>query len=253
MVGREMGVGIELAVLVVAFVLTLLRPSDVRDCGRRIPVGIWLCDSALGGRLSAGEFGVAELRGRKEEGAVGPDRLRYAFSLSLSGDGVSSIIKTQPEVLPTGVWGFSRLRSRLWAFGFDIIGLSGDGDRSEDLELEAEGERTEEGPALAAGMVEPELVVVRLVTLPIRMRGTRVCIFCPSTSTRARISESIWTPLLVPAVVAEVLLEEKLRWASGRAYAAREVVDGCVLDRAIGEEMLYGCVELVERGLKPAR
>lgn len=40
--GREIGVGIELAVLVVAFVLMLLRPSERRDCGRLMPVGIWL-------------------------------------------------------------------------------------------------------------------------------------------------------------------------------------------------------------------
>lgn len=37
-VGRETGVGIELTVLVVAFVLTLLLPSESRDCGRRMPV-----------------------------------------------------------------------------------------------------------------------------------------------------------------------------------------------------------------------
>ena len=39
-VGLEIGVGIELNVLEVALVLTLLRPSDVRDCGRRMPVGM---------------------------------------------------------------------------------------------------------------------------------------------------------------------------------------------------------------------
>lgn len=45
--GREDGVGMELVVLVVAFVLTLLRPSvetERRDCGRRVPEGIMLCD-----------------------------------------------------------------------------------------------------------------------------------------------------------------------------------------------------------------
>lgn len=52
-VGRETGVAIELAVLVVAFVLMLLLPSDVRDCGLRMPVGILLCE--LGGRLSVGD------------------------------------------------------------------------------------------------------------------------------------------------------------------------------------------------------
>lgn len=42
MVGREEGVGIELTVLVVAFVLTLLLPSDTLDCGLRMPEGIVL-------------------------------------------------------------------------------------------------------------------------------------------------------------------------------------------------------------------
>ena len=39
-VGRDTGVGMELAVLVVALVLMLLLPSEVRDCGRRALVGI---------------------------------------------------------------------------------------------------------------------------------------------------------------------------------------------------------------------
>ena len=38
--GRDTGVGIELVVLVVAFVLMLLRPSESRDWGRLMPVGI---------------------------------------------------------------------------------------------------------------------------------------------------------------------------------------------------------------------
>lgn len=42
-VGREVGVAMELAVLVVAFVLMLLLPSDVRDCGLRLPKGRLLC------------------------------------------------------------------------------------------------------------------------------------------------------------------------------------------------------------------
>jgi len=52
-VGLDVGVGIELEVLVVAFVLTLLRPSvetERRDCGRRIPEGAVLCDRELGAR-----------------------------------------------------------------------------------------------------------------------------------------------------------------------------------------------------------
>lgn len=82
-----------------------------------------------------------------------------------------------------------------------------------------------------------------------RIRGTRVWIFCPSTSTRARISDSIWTPLLVPAVVVEVLFEETLRLVSGRADEIR-LVEGCAFDRVVVEKEE---VWLVDRGLKPAR
>ena len=77
-VGRETGVGIELTVLVVAFVLTLLLPSESRDCGRRMPLaaGMLLCDDELGGRISEGELALTVVSGRKAEGAVGPDRRR---------------------------------------------------------------------------------------------------------------------------------------------------------------------------------
>lgn len=53
--GREVGVGIELAVLVVALVLILLLPSvdtESRDCD--LFVGATLCDKTLGGRLKLG-------------------------------------------------------------------------------------------------------------------------------------------------------------------------------------------------------
>lgn len=192
-VGLEMGVGMELIVLDVAFVLTLLRPSDVRDCGRRIPVGIWLCDIALGERLSDGEMGDAmvEDNGRNADGAMGPDLRRCILSLSLSGEGLSSMIRTHPEVLPAGVLTFSALRSRLCDFCLDATDFSGDDDRRDDFELDVEGDRTEEGPALGVLWDAAVLTPVRLVTLPMRIRGTRVWIFCPSTSTRARISDSI--------------------------------------------------------------
>lgn len=51
--GRDVGVGIELAVLLVALVLILLLPSvdtESRDCD--LFVGATLCDNALGGRLT---------------------------------------------------------------------------------------------------------------------------------------------------------------------------------------------------------
>lgn len=50
--GRDVGVGIELVVLLVALVLMLLLPSvdtESRDCD--LFVGATLCDKTLGGRL----------------------------------------------------------------------------------------------------------------------------------------------------------------------------------------------------------
>ena len=192
-VGLEMGVGIELIVLDVAFVLTLLRPSDVRDCGRRMPTGMLLWDNALGERLSDGELGegLVEAKGRNADGAMGPDLRRCTLSLSFNGEGVSSMMRTHPEVFPTGVFIFSACKSRLCDFGLEVVSFSGDEERSDDFELDAEGERIEEGPALELDCDTAVLAVVRLLTLPMRIRGTRVWIFCPSTSTRARISDSI--------------------------------------------------------------
>ena len=45
------------------------------------------------------------------------------------------------------------------------------------------------------------LVPCRPALLPNRNRGTRVCIFCSRFLTRARISETIWTPLLLDAII----------------------------------------------------
>lgn len=178
-VGRETGVGIELAVLVVAFVLILLLPSDRRDWGRRIPVGSWLswlCAKALGARLSVGDCGDAETdeNGRKAEGAVAPPDIRLcSLFLSLTGVGESSIISTQPEELsPAGVLVFSLSLSRLRLLGFKVLCLSGDAERRDDFELEAEGDAVPDGPAFGGG--GGALVLAVLLTLPMRMRGTRV-------------------------------------------------------------------------------
>ena len=49
--------------------------------------------------------------------------------------------------------------------------------------------------------------------LPIRIRGTRVCIFCSKILTRARISVTICTPLLLEAVadvVEELMVDEEI-------------------------------------------
>ena len=83
---------------------------------------------------------------RKDDGATGPDMRRS--SLSLSGEGVSSMMRTQPDVFPTGVFGLSLSTSKLSRLVLDIMGFSGEWDRKDDLELDAEGEVTLEGPAL---------------------------------------------------------------------------------------------------------
>jgi hypothetical protein len=79
------------------------------------------------------------------------------------------------------------------------------------------------------------------VILPMRNRGTRVCIFCSKFLTRALISETIWTPLLLDVVPVLVVEEvDALRKTLGRGMAGDRggirdgVFDsvGIVLDRA---------------------
>lgn len=103
--------------LVVAFVLTLLRPSveiDNRDGGRRVfvAVGVVPCDSALGGLLLPVlpvDGGSEEYEtGRKADGADGLELCLRSRSLSREsrdgvGEGESSIISTHPEVSAVGV------------------------------------------------------------------------------------------------------------------------------------------------------
>lgn len=104
--GREDGVGIELMVLDVAFVLTLLRPSvdtDRRDVGRRIPDCIPLCDIALGALgMPDGDDSCGGVAGSlNDDGAVGLDVRLLSLSLSLRGEGESSMISTHPDASPT--------------------------------------------------------------------------------------------------------------------------------------------------------
>ena len=175
-VGRETGVGIELAVLVVAFVLILLLPSEVRDWGLRVVVGICVCDNALGGRLSDPDCVelVMDDSGRKADGARPPDLRLTSLSFRGDGEGESSMINTHPELLP-GVMVLSST-STLCRLVFRVLALSGDRDRSDDLELATEGEVTEEGPALAAGGTGADAGggTCRVLMLPIRILGTRV-------------------------------------------------------------------------------
>lgn len=178
--GREMGVGIELVVLVVATVLILLLPSvdtDNLDIGRRL-VGAPGCDMALGARLPLEGDGdadveAADIRPRYAEGAIGLDVRRRSFSLSLTGDGESSMISTHPDESLAGVLLFSLSESILCLRGLNVLVLSGDlfGRNDEDDVLEVIGEDIPEGPAFGVCGAFP---LIRLVTLAMRNRGTRV-------------------------------------------------------------------------------
>ena len=67
-----------------------------------------------------------------------------------------------------------------------------------DVYEDEEGDRT--GMA-SVGVVKELKMFVRLVMLPMRRRGTRVCIFCSRFLTLARISDTICTPLFFDAVL----------------------------------------------------
>jgi hypothetical protein len=99
----------------------------------------------------------------------------------------------------------------------------------------------------------------RPVILPMRNRGTRVWIFCSKFFTRARISDTICTPLLldvVPVLVVDDM--DGLRKTLGRGTAGDRggirdgVFDsvGIVLDRASAFTDAGGVDRL---GSKPAR
>lgn len=176
-------------------------------------------------------------------------RLR-SLSLSFAGDGVSSMMRTHPEESAPDARFRSLSESKLGRRSFDcddpwslLI------DRVDDVEGAGETE-TEEGPAFGGG--GGGIAVVRLVVLPIRSLGTRVWIFCSRTLTRALISDTIWTPLLLDAVPVKVLVVAELRFETLRPTAGlgtgvrggrREGVerDGRVLERArAGEELVGG-------------
>lgn len=199
--GRDDGVSIELAVLVVAIVLTLLRPSSVdiesRDCGRRAFGAMVLLFNGLlvtVGKLEA----EVDTVGRNADGAVIETR-RFSFSLSFIGEGESSTINTHPDESLAGVLRVSNSLPKLC--GRDLmLPRSSRGIDLMDEELDAAGEdvRADDDDTRGGGTT---LVFGREVILPIRMRGTRVWIFCSSTFTRARISDTICTPLLFVAVI----------------------------------------------------
>lgn len=80
----------------------------------------------------------------------------------------------------------------------------------------------EEDVALPPVGVVTELELERPVTLPIRNRGTRVCILCSKFFTRARISDTICTPLLLDVVlVVDVVLADAGLRVAGRVTGVR--------------------------------
>lgn len=261
--GRDMGVGIELLVLVVAIVLILLLPSvdtESLDNGLRL-LGTPLCERALGARLpfdGEGEAVEGFVTPRNAEGAVGLEVRRRSFSLSFTGDGESSMMSTQPDVSLAGVRLFSMSESMLCRRGRALpLFLSGDClGRREEEGPDVTGEEMPEGPALG---VDTEFELTLLVTLGMRSRGTRVPIFCSRTLTRALISETIWTPRLLVVVLLTVLVDDMVdtvrlvtRRGTGVRGGMREGVekDGCVEERARAD----GGVDIPDLGgWKPAR
>lgn len=94
-VGREDGVGM---VLMVAVVLWL--SPERRDCGLRL--FIVHCVRALGLK-KIGEDADVGIPLQKELWAEGLDTRLRSFSVSFAGEGVSSMIRTHPDVLGSGV------------------------------------------------------------------------------------------------------------------------------------------------------
>lgn len=131
---------------------------------------------------------------------VGLDNLRRVFSLSFEGDGVicSSMIKTQPEVSAADSFiGSDELDfppgsdSKL----FLVLTLRVSGVLNSCDELEVLIGRALGNPAgIAETGALPE--GFRPAVLPTRNRGTRECNRCSKFLTRARISDTICTPLL---------------------------------------------------------
>lgn len=183
-------------------------------------------------------------------------------SLSLVGVGLeaSSMINTQPDVSPVDLCLSALLEPFFFSFSKSSLRRLRD-------PFEFSGVVKVDDPKIPEGV----LLVLRPDMLPKRSRGTRVCIRCSKFRTRARISETICTPLLFEVVptwtaTAEFMLSEEdsavVRCESG----GREVPIGVrggrrdgenvgrVLERAneVGVELLEG-VELIRGDWKPAR
>lgn len=158
--GRDIGVGIELVVVVV-----LKLPPESRDEGRRRPefvvfVKDWGASAVLGKRNEVGAVGVGLVARR-----LSPSR-------SFRGDGESSMIRTQPDESPPLVFlllsdslSLLRRESALRRWGSE-------NPSQLDLLTAARREVGDGGPfvAFAAAVLD----ALRDARLPIRNRGTRV-------------------------------------------------------------------------------
>lgn len=162
---------------------------------------------------------------RKEVGAIGFDSRRRSLrsrSLSLTGEGESSMINTQPDSPESFLACLSRL---------SLLFLeSGLGRPDSQLVLAVEwldaddellGTRLETEDELLGTLETLELMLLRPVMLAMRSRGTRVWIFCSRFRTRARISETICTPLFLDTVLVVDPLANELELVEVRTGVAR--------------------------------
>ena len=160
------------------------------------------------------------------------------------------MISTQPEVSAVGVLVLS---SAITLLGRTVLFLSGDAARDwcEDLELDAVGDVVPEGPALGEATAPCwgwPFARAPFVFEPV--------ILCSSTLTRARISDTICTPLLrVGAARPEGTGLDALRPKRGAAIGVRPArrLVGMVEERVSGEGMPEGDDPRAERGWNPAR
>ena len=118
---------------------------------------------------------------------VGLDSRRRAFSISFFGDGVkfSSMISTHPDVSALFALGGGSFESS-WLILLNFLGFSGVLNPEDDdiLKLSTAD--------CASAFLAVELTILK--------RGTRVWSLCSKFRTRARISETICTPLLFDVV-----------------------------------------------------
>jgi hypothetical protein len=162
-----------------------------------------------------GETADVEAAGRNGIIPRGLDALRRSPAFGFGGDGESSMMRTHP----------AESRFLLLSDSLSLLRFGLSTFRRVDVKL-SQLARTE--GLLEVDPVDPLVMVDaasafafgRPVMLPIRSRGTRVWIFCSRFRTRARISETICTPLFfeVDAVleVEFVLIADGLRAVGGR-------------------------------------